>query len=211
MHVHRICAKPSVVSTFTYVCYIDRDQSHHVVLSTNVTEQRPDHPKQLLCIQGISNVRGMQPEGDFVAFTMFFDEFVPCVAGRKVWTLREQATKLITKAKKIVSVTDEAFTILALENYWYRWTNKERARWTDNRAGNYQYQGWSDEAYIEFDCLCRRIRKHRATEINKALEIRYREHARRLLTAGGAQARRVEEAGDVHVNVYNELDSDEDD
>jgi hypothetical protein len=62
------------------------------------------------------------------------------VAGRKVWTLREKAIKLISEAKMVVSVLDEAFTILALMNYWERWTGKGKtARWTDSKAGNYQY------------------------------------------------------------------------
>jgi hypothetical protein len=39
------------------------------------------------------------------------------VAGQKVWTLREKAIKLISEAKKVVSMLDEAFTILALMNY----------------------------------------------------------------------------------------------
>jgi hypothetical protein len=39
--------------------------------------------------------------------------------------------KLILEAKKVVSVLDEAFTILALTNYWeQRWTSNGRARWT---------------------------------------------------------------------------------
>ncbi len=81
---------------------------------------------------------------------MFFNELVPCVAGRKVWTLREKATKKILEAGKIVSVLDEAFTILALRNYWDRWLNNGTAKWTDSRAGNHQYMGWTDEAYPTF-------------------------------------------------------------
>ena len=68
----------------------------------------------------------------------FVDELVPCVAaGRKVWTLREKASKLISEARQVVSVLDEAFAILALMNYWERWTSNGTARWTDSKAGNY--------------------------------------------------------------------------
>jgi hypothetical protein len=179
-------------------------------LSHNVTELRIEYPTQLSIVQKINNVRGMQPNGDFEAFKLFFDELVPCVAGRKVWTLREKATKMISKAKGIVSVLDEAFAVLAMENYWSRWHTNGTARWTDSRAGNYQFQGWSDAAYVKFDCLCKRIRQQRTTDINKALEIRYLEHSRSLLTAGGAKARRPGVAGETNVEVYNELDSGED-
>jgi hypothetical protein len=67
----------------------------------------------------------MDPDGDIQAFSFFFDELVPCVAGRKVWTLREKASKLISEAKQVVSVLDEAFAILALMNYWERWISME--------------------------------------------------------------------------------------
>jgi hypothetical protein len=48
--------------------------------------------------------------------SVFSNDLVPCVAGRKVWTQREKANKLISEAKKVVSVLDEAFPILALKN-----------------------------------------------------------------------------------------------
>jgi hypothetical protein len=57
--------------------------------------------------------------------------------------------KLISEAKKVVSVLDEAFTILALRtNYWERWTVNGTARWTYSKVGNYQYMGRADAAYI---------------------------------------------------------------
>jgi hypothetical protein len=58
----------------------------------------------------------MDPNGDIEAFCYFFDHLVPCVAGRKVWTQREKATKLMSEEKKVVSVLDEAFTVLVLKN-----------------------------------------------------------------------------------------------
>jgi hypothetical protein len=57
----------------------------------------------------------MDPNGDIKAFCYFFDHLVPCVVGQKVWTQRKKANKLISEAKKVVSVLDEAFTILALK------------------------------------------------------------------------------------------------
>jgi hypothetical protein len=79
----------------------------------------------------------MDPYGDLEEFHFFFDDLVPCVAGQKVWTLREKAKKLISEAKKVVSVLDEAFTILALTNYGERWTGNGTARWTDSKCWRY--------------------------------------------------------------------------
>jgi hypothetical protein len=88
----------------------------------------PDHFLLLPGItnaQGITNAHGMDRYGDPKAFYFFFDDLVPCVAGHKVWTLREKAIKLISEAKKVASVLDEAFTILALTKYWERWTGNK--------------------------------------------------------------------------------------
>ena len=147
----------------------------------------------------------MELDGDMEAFNLFFDELVPCVAGQKVWTLCEKATKKISEAGKIVSVLDKAFTILALTNYWDRWLHKGTAKWTDSRAGNYQYMGWMDEAYTQFDELCKRIRIQRDSDVNKRLEELYLDRSRRLLAGGGAQARRDGVVMETSVEVYNEL------
>jgi hypothetical protein len=65
----------------------------------------------------------MDPERNIEAFC-FFNDLVPCVAGWKVWTQSEKANKLISEAKMVlVLVLDEAFTILALKNYWKRWNS----------------------------------------------------------------------------------------
>jgi hypothetical protein len=119
----------------------------------------------------------MDPDGDLEAFYFFSDDLVPCVAGQKVWTLREKAIKSISEAKKVVSVLDEAFIILVLMNYWER-SGNGTARWTDSKVGNYQYMGWADAAYLQFDELCKQILEQRQTRLNKKLEQIYlQDHA----------------------------------
>ena len=146
-------------------------------------EYREQYPNMRL--DSITNVRDLHPDRDEIyAFNFFFNELVPCVAGRKVWTLRERASKLISEAKRVVSVLDEAFVILALTNYWDRWTSQGMAKWTDSRAGNYQYMGWADAAYVSFDEICNRIREQRKNETNKRLEKMFLAGSRSLLAGG---------------------------
>jgi hypothetical protein len=131
------------------------------------------------------------------------------VAGQKVWTLREKAIKLISEAKKVVSVLDEAFTILALMNYWERWTGNATARWTDWKAGNYQYMFWADAAYLQFDELCKQICEQRQTRLNKKLEQMYLARLHSLLAGGGPHSQRLGGLVETNMEVYNELDSEE--
>jgi hypothetical protein len=154
------------------------------------TEQRAFFPAQLDKLENLTNVRGMTLDGDPMAFQLFFDKLLPAVAGRKLWTARDRATKTISEATKLVTVLDEAFLILALENYWPRWstihqTVKVSTQWTDNRSGNYQYMGWADAAYRRFDVLCHRIRDQRQTTVNKELERIFLTNAREDMANGG--------------------------
>jgi hypothetical protein len=158
----------------------------------------------------VTDVRAVGGYGFQDTFNFFFDELVPCVAGRKIWTRREKGARLISDSRKVISVLDKAWTILALENYWPRWINKGSAVWTDSRQGNYQYMGWAPAAYTRFDTLCERVRAQRLTEHSKELETAYLAHARKNQTGRlhGRDARLG--AGGATMEVYNELDDDED-
>jgi hypothetical protein len=192
------------------LCFCSTRLTPNVEPTFASTELRDLHPAQIEVLENITNVRGTAIDGDMEAFCLFFDQLLPCVAGRKVWTPRERAARVITEAKKIVSVIDEAFTILALENYWDRWHEKGIAKWTDSRQGNYQYMGWADDAYTRFDVLCNRIREQRQTTANKQLELNYLARARNRLAGGAEQARINSGLGGRGVEVYNELESSDD-
>jgi hypothetical protein len=179
-------------------------------LSNDRTENTHLLHYETITLEIITDLREMDLNGDIDAFCYFFDHLVPCVAGQKVWTQREKANKLISEAKKVVSILDKAFTVLALKNYWKRWNNTGTAIWTDSRVGNYQYMGWADAAYVQFDSLCKRIREQRKRASNMKLGREYLARSRMQLSGGGPHSRRLI-VGQVETNVevYNELDSED--
>jgi hypothetical protein len=74
---------------------------------------------------------------------LFFLNYLgPCVGGQKFWTIREKANKLISEAKKVVSVLEEALIILAFMKYWKRWNSSGTAIWTYSRAGVTAISTW---------------------------------------------------------------------
>jgi hypothetical protein len=83
------------------------------------------------------------------------------------------------------------------------------ARWTDSKAGNYQYMGWADAAYIQFDELCKRMCEQRQTTLINILEQMYLARSRSLLAGGRPHSRRLGGLVERNVEVYNELDSEE--
>ena len=72
--------------------------------------------------------------------------------------------------------------------------------------------GWADAAYVEFDCLCKKIREQRKSASNMKLEQVYLARSRMQLARGGPHSRRVMGGQlETNVEVYNELDSDDED
>jgi hypothetical protein len=135
-------------------------------------------------------------------FNLFFDRLIPCVAGKKVWTSKDKMACAITDGGKI-SVTDEAFTELCLLNYWDKWSENKPAKWTDSRQGNCTFKGWSNDAYHQFDSICKRIRAQRETDASKAMEVLFLDYAIKQYGQGTKRTRSglLEDGPDI----FNEL------
>ena len=58
-------------------------------------------------------------------FFTLFDTMIECVAGKKVWTPKEKVLGPISASGK-VTITDEAFVLLCLENYWEKWRSMSK-------------------------------------------------------------------------------------
>jgi hypothetical protein len=102
--------------------------------------------------------------------------------------------------------TRQSVNRFRLKNYWKRWNNTGMAIWTDWRVGNYQYMGWADAAYVQFDGLCKQIREQRKRALNMKVERMYLARSRMQLAGGGPHSRRLMGGlVETNVEVYNEL------
>ena len=99
-------------------------------------------------------------------FNEFFETFVTAVAGRRYWSKELKVHMPISKCDKI-KVSDEAFAELLLINYFEKWKNKGKAKWTDTRSGNFTWQGWHPDAHTTFNTICARIKRQREIEVEK--------------------------------------------
>lgn len=105
-------------------------------------------------------------------FNIFFDKLVRHVAGKRRWNDKIKSTMTIQDSN-MVTVTDEAFTIVAIENYYNQWESNRKdvgTKWTDVKSGNLLYQGWKNEGIDRFHELCEEIEKERQTERSKEAE-----------------------------------------
>jgi hypothetical protein len=136
---------------------------------------------------------------------------IASIAGKKVWVNHHKVGELITTGRKI-TITDEAFTVLAIQNYWPSWFGdargaKQSALWTDSRQGNSQYMGWHEDAYTRFDILCRTIQQQRNSAQSKRLEVTFQRKATEEYATMGGRARARSQRQEPTVKVFNELNT----
>jgi hypothetical protein len=182
----------------------EKESTSNLVFSMPTEMKKEKHVDYVDDVTTYLDVRAANIEDDFSPFWTFFDKLVPCVAGVKVWSIKVRIADTIT-GSNCVTVTDEAFTMLAIENYWRRWFHAEPAKWTDSRRGNQQFMGWSDEAYTRYDEACRRIQKQRDTAASKTLEKEFKIQARNKY-ANGKVVSRTDTSREQQRKVFDELD-----
>ena len=132
----------------------------------------------------------------------FFDVLVPCIAGKKIWTSQMKVAKTISESN-CVTVVDEAFTVLCIENYWNKWVNGGVTLWTQSRTGNTGYMGWDKKAYTRFVVLCKHIKEERLSGISREIEVQFRDAA--ILANKGNIGMKKRRGGD-DVPTFDELD-----
>jgi len=85
--------------------------NNHIVISTVLLEE-----KWLHALESI-----LQMHNNKDCFFLFCEYFISKIVGISVW--RDSCTK--QKVSEIVTISDEAFAYLLVENYWDDWSKKE--------------------------------------------------------------------------------------
>ena len=109
-----------------------------------------------------------------------------------------------------VSVTDEAFAEICMQNYWDKWTKNKKPKWTDARAGHTLFKGWDPQAYLQFNIICKRITNERETHQSQILEDTFLAYALETFGVTGGRRRRPNKQKaaeeDDEEECYNELE-----
>ena len=113
-------------------------------------------------------------------FNQFYEELMPCCAGKQEWQPIHWVHSTISKGN-IVTITDEAFVSLSIENYWDCWMADSKShnnKYTNNRSGHKQYQGWNAAGLNRFNVLCGYVASSRASDKGKEAENAFLLYAR---------------------------------
>jgi hypothetical protein len=137
-----------------------------------LTEQGKEVPisKILPSMADILKLRQAPCASNNTAFTFIVEHLAGAVIGQQKW----KTARCYVPLSNAMSVSDEAFMLLVLENQYELWMDAEstrvgRGRYTDN-VPNKKYCGWSNEGMRHFNILLAKVRNNQNKQYSKEVE-----------------------------------------
>ena len=153
------------------------------------------------------------------AFMWFGNTIVECVTGKKSWKKKKELGLM----SECCTISDEAFGLLLLDNYWDRWVDlyekkpkKEvtKAAYTSSACGHRKFFSWTPAGLTRFNALYKMVKCQRgAAATGTMVDEQLRRHIRKqagkhedLAMGGDLATDSVQEIGEVAVKVHNDWD-----
>ena len=145
-------------------------------------------------LEDIMCLRKNQNDGYF----FFYDCILRCVVAKMKW---KHLVRRNLPIDTLITVSDEAFALLVLENGWEKWTELHKDKTTDKKArkkkkslytndvreGNSSFDGWKPEGLDRFNMLVYKVIRDRKSVEGKAFDKQYNDG---LLQASSAATRK---------------------
>ena len=160
-------------------------------------------------------------EGRGLAYQWFVDVVLEKVNNSdKLWTDKIKANKLLWNSD--VTVVDQAFALLLLDNSWDRWLDiaakmklhpQDQSMWKSNVATKYtvhgkdakKNQGWKNQGLEYFNQLTEEVKESRQSEDGLAFQNEFRTFVKNSGRHGLRKRDRIEEEEEQIVEAVNEL------
>jgi hypothetical protein len=146
----------------------------------SITLEHSEAAGNLLSMDRLTKLRRAETQEEIDAGNWFFGEFLECVAGKRGWGKQKYFQKVSTAVDRetneaLVTVSDEAFALLMLENYREKWllryqeacssaagrrrsTDKNKridGKYTSSINGHTEFGGWNKRGIRKFNYYCR--------------------------------------------------------
>ena len=173
-------------------------------------EEVPTH-MQLPTLQEILKIRQAPRSNNNTTFTFIVEHLAGAVIGQRKW----KTTRCYAPLTKHMSISDEAFMLLVLENQYELWINSEttkvgRGKYTEN-GPNKKFCGWTNEGMRRFNKLLEEVRTNRnklySKEVEETTFKTLAERYKAMLVGSRKNSRKRRR----HVCEHSDRDDDEDD
>lgn len=172
------------------------EQAGKLIVVRAINQVFKNRGEDFFTFEELCKLRRATTEREKKAFFWFFDNFIDCVVGANNWNV-VKTKQLVSDAvdnnnSKVVSVSDEAFALLLIDNYMEKWrkkaseeeetatemtsnqtTNHEGTRkavakmpgkYTGKAKGQCKWGGWNVEGITQFNRLRRLVKEDRAAD-----------------------------------------------
>jgi hypothetical protein len=173
-------------------------------------QEVPTH-MELPTLEEILKLRRVPNLHNNTAFTFLVEHLAGAVIGQRKW----KTTRCYAPVAKHMSVSDEAFMLLVLENQYEMWLNSEttkvgRGKYTEN-GPNKKFCGWTNEGMRRFNKLLEQVRDNRNKQYSDAVEVTvFKTLAERYKALLGPR-RKNSRKRRRHVTEHSDQEDDEDD
>jgi hypothetical protein len=144
-------------------------------------------------------------------FTFIVEHLAGAIIGQRKW----KTTRCYAPLTKHMSISDEAFMLLVLENQYELWMNSEttkvgRGKYTEN-GPNKKFCGWTNQGMRRFNELLDEVRTNRNKQYSKDVEEASMKTLAERYKALLAGSRKNSRKRRRHGSEHSDADADEDD
>ena len=174
-------------------------------------QEVPTH-MQLPTLEEILKLRQAPRLNNNTTFTFIVEHLAGAVIGQRKW----KTTRCYAPLTKHMSVSDEAFMLLVLENHYELWIHSEttkvgRGKYTEN-GPNKKFCGWSKAGMRCFNKLLEEVRTNRNKLYSKDVEeATFKTLAERYKALLAGSRKKNSRKRRRHVGEHSDGDDDEDD
>ena len=138
--------------------------------------------EEFFTLEEVMKLRRATTERKRKAFFWFFDKYIVCVSGKRLWGAKK-VVELVSKAKDndggrnnvVVTKSDEAFALLIFGNYEQKWKSQRetlanngnlqrmKGKYTGRASGHCKYGGWNAKGIRRFNELRKLVEEDRAS------------------------------------------------
>ena len=206
-------------------------------MSNTLLEHDAEAAANLLSMDRLTKLRRAETQEEIDAGNWFFGEFLECVAGKRGWGMQKYFQKVSTAVDRetneaLVTVSDEAFALLMLENYREKWllrykeacssaagrsrnSDKNKridGKYTSSINGHTEFGGWNKRGIRKFNFYCRLVEQDRLSDLAATAEaglltfIRDTERGKAILAKQTRRSRGSSSAGEPEEEEEEEED-----
>ena len=135
----------------------------------------------------------LNPRADPQVFAIFCGSFLSCLVGKIIF--REKV--LIHLISSIVTVSDEAYALVYLENSYDRWLAESNGepkppikKWTSDHLSAALFQGWDKEGIVRYNELYKSVKEMRKKKDTPRFELHFQDEVKESQLQKGSKKKK---------------------